>query len=110
LYGTSALWTVIDRGWNVHSGGKLPFFRQGYDWTKEGRPQLTVVARRLDGEGPLVWNGLAGSGSVEGKGLAGTFMVTGVDIPSPGCWEIAARYVAEPGDIQTLTYTVWFAN
>ena len=74
FYGTPALWTAIDPVWRVHSGGKLPFFRRGYDSTKEGRPQLAVVARRLDGEGPLVWNGLPGSGSVEGKGLAGMFM------------------------------------
>jgi hypothetical protein len=33
---------------HVHSGGKLPFFRQGYDWRKDERPRLTVVARRLD--------------------------------------------------------------
>ena len=110
FYGTPALWTVIDPVWRVHSGGKLTFFRRGYDSTKEGRPQLAVVARRLDGEGPLVWNGLPGSSSVEGKGLAGMFMVTGIDIPSSGCWEIAARYIAEPGDIQTLTYTVWVSN
>ena len=43
---------------------------------------------------------------MEGEGLEGMFMVTGIDIPSSGCWEIAARYIAEP-DIQTLSYTVW---
>jgi hypothetical protein len=37
-------------------------------------------------------------------------MVTGIDIPSSGCLEIAARYIAEPGDIQTLTYTVWVSR
>ena len=83
-----------------------PFWRVGFDWRKEGRPRLTVVARRLDHNGPLVWNDLPGSGFMEGEGLEGMFMVTGIDIPSSGCWEIAARYIAEP-DIQTLSYTVW---
>ncbi len=106
LYGTPALWTLIYPGWHVHSGGKLPFFRQGYDWMKEKDPRLTVVARQLDGKGPLVWNGWANNaGPVEG--IVGGFMVTGVDIPAPGCWEIAAHYVARPDNIQTLTYTVW---
>ena len=105
-YGTPALWTIVYPGWHVHSGGKLPFWRVGFDWRKEGRPRLTVVARRLDGEGPLVWNGLPGSGFEDGKGLEGMFMVTGIDIPSSGCWEIAARYVADPA-IHTLTYTLW---
>jgi hypothetical protein len=106
LYGSPALWTVVYPDWHVHSGGKLPFFRQGYDSRKEGRPRLAVVARRLDGEGPLVWNELAGSGQTDDS-VAGMFMVTGIDIPSSGCWEIAAHYVDNPGNIGTLTYTVW---
>jgi hypothetical protein len=109
FYGTSALWTVVERQWQLHgfAGQKLPYFRQGYDELKEtARPRLTVVARRLDGKAPLVWNGLAGSGSTGGW----SFMVTGIDIPSPGCWEIGAQYVDTSHDIhtvQTLSYTVW---
>lgn len=102
-YGSPELWTVVYPDWHPHSGGKLPFFRQGYDSTIEGRPRLAVVARRLDGPGPLVWNQLAGSGLDRGA----WFMVTGVDIPSPGCWEIAAHYVDNPGNVGALTYTVW---
>ena len=110
LYGGPALWTVVYPDWHIHSGGKLPFFRQGWDWKKGGRPRLTVVARRLDGEGPMVWSGLAGSGFIEGKGLEEMFMVTGIDIPSSGCWEIGAQYVDDRGDVHTLahlSYTVW---
>ena len=110
LYGSAALWTVVYPGWHVHrDGGKLPFFRQGFVYGKE-RPRLTVVARRLDGKGPLVWSGLAGSGFEEGKGLAGMFMVTGIDIPSSGCWEIGAQYVDTSHDVHTvayLAYTIW---
>jgi hypothetical protein len=104
LYGSSALWTVVDPDWHIHSGGKLPFFRQGYDWKKSGRPRLTVVARRLDGKAPLVWSGLAGSGFEEGKGLEGMFMVTGIDIPSSGCWEIGAQYVDDSRSVHNLAY------
>jgi hypothetical protein len=107
LYGTPALWTLIYPDWHVHSGGKLPFFRQGYDWMKETAPRLTVVARKLDGEAPLVWNGWANNASIEGRGMGGMFMTTGIDIPAPACWEIAAHYLAFPNNIQTLTYTVW---
>jgi hypothetical protein len=106
-YGTPALWTLIHSGWRVHNGGqKLPYFRQGYDWMKEPAPRLTVVARRLDSNAPLVWNGWATNASIEGEGAAGMFMVTGVDIPASGCWEIAAHYLSQ-APIQTLTYTVW---
>jgi hypothetical protein len=108
LYGSASLWTVVERSWHVHSGGKLPFFRQGFVWNKDVRPVLTVVARRLDGKGPLVWSGPAGSGFMEGQGLAGMFMVTGKDIPSSGCWEIGAHYVESGrGKVHILAYTVW---
>jgi len=110
LYGSAALWTIVYPGWHVHrDGGKLPFFRQGFVDAKE-RPRLTVVARPLNGEGPLVWSGLATSGFMEGKGLAGMFMVTGIDIPSSGCWEIGAQYVDTSRDVHTvsyLAYTIW---
>ena len=31
-------------------------------------------------------------------------MVTGIDVPSAGCWEIAAHYVPKTGKAETLTY------
>jgi hypothetical protein len=106
LYGTPALWTVVEREWQLHGfvGQKMPYFRRGYE-LKE-RPRLTVVARRLDGKAPLVRNGLAGGG----VDSSGAFMVTGIDIPSAGCWEIGVQYVDTSGDthtVQTLSYTVW---
>jgi hypothetical protein len=101
--GTPALWTVIYPNWHTHSGGKLPFFRQGYDAMKEKDPRLIVVARRLDEVGPLVWNGWASNASDS----YGDFMTTGVDIPSSGCWEIVAHYVGSPLKIRTLSYVVW---
>ena len=31
LYGSAALWAIVNPGWHVHrDGGKLPFFRQGF--------------------------------------------------------------------------------
>jgi len=65
---------------------------------------LVVVARRLDKVGPMVWNGWA---NMAGAGGDGDFMVTGVDIPSSGCWEIVAHYLESPRNIQTLSYVVW---
>src|SRR5215831_12222517 len=83
LYGTPALWTIVYPHWGLHHEGpqyrpepshgqKLPYFRQGYDWMKEPSPLLTVVARRLDSNAPLVWNnGYANNASIEGEGAAG---------------------------------------
>ena len=109
LYGTPALWAVVQRHWQVHgfSGSKLPYFRQGYDWTKDHNPRLTVVARRLDTPDPMEWAGPAnGAGATDGTTKV-SFMTTGLSIPTAGCWEIAAHYTSLRGDNQTLTYTVW---
>jgi hypothetical protein len=104
FYGTSALWAMVHPHWRVHGGGKLPYFRQGYDWLQEKDPRLTVVARRLDSPEKMVWAGWANNGNVANKK---SFMVTGLSIPTAGCWEIAAHYSPAPDNIQTLTYTVW---
>lgn len=108
LYGTPALWAVVQRHWQMHvfDGQKLPYFRQGYDSTKENNPRLTVVARRLGEPGPMVWAGWAnGAGATEGTTRV-SLITTGLSIPAAGCWEIAAHYISAPGDSQTLTYTV----
>jgi hypothetical protein len=47
---------------------------------------------------------------MQGERIEGMFMVTGIDIPTPGCWEIAAHYIADPPGGHTLTYTVWVSN
>jgi hypothetical protein len=104
LYGTSALWAVVQRHWQVHGfdGGKLPYFPQGFDWLKAPAPQLTVVARRLDSLEPMVW----ASPASHSHDQVGSFMVTGLTLTA-GCWEVAAHYTpASPDKIQTLTYRV----
>jgi len=108
LFGTPALWAVVFPHWRVHGpgGSKLPYFRQGYDSRNERNPDLTVVARRLDGPDQTVHAGPANSASFNGA-MERMFMVTGLDIPAAGCWEIAARYATAPDKIQTLSYTVW---
>src|SRR5258708_5551646 len=103
-YGTSALWAIVHPHWRVYGGGKLPYFRQGYDWLQEKDPRLTVVARRLDGPERMVWAGWASNANAANKK---SFMVTGLSVPTAGCWEIAAHYSPARENIQTLTYTVW---
>src|ERR1700730_103812 len=55
FYGTAALWTIVYPDWHIHSGGKLPFFRLGYDWMREKDPRLAVVARRLPSADTSYW-------------------------------------------------------
>ena len=99
-YGSDSLWTLlgIQGTWHVHRnvlegrGGyttKLVYWRQGFDSRKEVYPELRVVAKRLDRAAPAVHAGPANAVFVTGPTPA---MMTVIDIPSPGCWELTAEY------------------
>jgi hypothetical protein len=105
--GTPGLWAQVITHWSPGNGRKLPYFRQGFDMSKENDPRMVVVARRLDKSVPLVWANWVNSGRVTSYPVPeGDFIVTGVGDLDRGCWEIAARYFPTRDNVQTLTYTV----
>lgn len=98
-YGTESLWTLlgVDGVWHMHSNvsenkgfytTKLTYWQRGFDWRKEPEPALTVNAKRLDREAPIVAADPANAVFVTTDKPA---MMTGIDIPI-GCWEITARH------------------
>lgn len=107
-YGTDALWTRLGSAgvWHIknnvdeHNGyaTKLVFWRKGFDWREEAEPALIVTARRLDGDSPSVAVAHANAVFVTGNTPA---MMTGIRIPSPGCWEVTGHYSGH-----TLSFTV----
>jgi hypothetical protein len=97
-YGTESLWTLlgIEGTWNIHDNvlesqgayrTKLTYWRRGFDWRRELEPGLIVIAKRLDRQAPPV-----AADPAHAVYIAGPGMMTGIDIPSNGCWEITARY------------------
>ncbi len=105
-YGTEALWTRLraDGTWQMaHRDGayfdKSFWWRRGYDWRAEPEPALTVTGRRLDAPAPP----LAASRATNGfHGDLGSFMLVGVGLPAPGCWEITGRIAGTE-----LSFVVW---
>ena len=97
-YGTPALWTALPldgiwRGLPRDDSGfvqKIVFWREGFDAISEPNPALTVSGRRLDASAPAFL-----SDATHGFDETGDFMLTGVSIPTEGCWEITAQYQAE---------------
>lgn len=98
-FGTDRLWTVLPGTgtWRLghYTSGepafreKLAFCRQGYDPHVEPQPDLTVSGRRIDSRaGPLQSDG-KGSGSWTKNNR---FIMTGINFPTTGCWEITGRY------------------
>jgi hypothetical protein len=88
-YGTNGLWTSLRIESNWPKGGeKLFLWEQGYDWRTESRPDIQMVSRRLDTRAPLVTS-RGGTNAIIGHVGA---MLTGVAIPTEGCWEITAKH------------------
>ena len=99
-YGTESFWTLlgVQGTWHIRSnvlegeGGyraKLTYWRRGFDWRREPEPKLVVIAKRLDREAPPV---AAAPASVVFVTTERPAMMTPIDIPSTGCWELTAQY------------------
>jgi hypothetical protein len=95
-YGSSDLWTMLDHQGEVWqhlptspSGLTQKTFWWSQDWVAadEPEPAITVTGRRLDGPGTFSF----GPGT-NATADFGTAMLVGIDIPTPGCWEITASY------------------
>jgi len=108
-FGTDRLWTSLPEvgAWRLghNSPGdatfrqKLFFWRQGYDPRSEPRPNLTVSGKRIDAPaGPLLTDGKGSGGSTKDD----QFIVTGINFPTTGCWEITGRY-----ENDELAFVIW---
>ncbi len=112
-YGTPALWTMLgdDGIWNSLPLGaagysqKVFWWRQGYSMDAEPIPQLKVSGKRLD---TTTRSSEAGASAFETSRATnasadfGQAMLTGIEIPSPGCWEIIGYYRNHQ-----LSFVVW---
>ena len=108
-YGSDELWTVL-RTDGVWAG--LPLNPEGYTqkimwWSDlyvlkdELQPALVVTGERLDEEAPpLKFYGATNAFADD----IGDAMLTGVDFPTLGCWEIAGQYKGAE-----LSFVVWLA-
>jgi len=108
-YGTEGLWTAL------HTNGvwdglphnptgytqKIMWWSESYVLKDELQPALTVTGRRLDAEAhPLITYGATNAYAED----IGDAMLTGVDFPTLGCWEITGRYRKSE-----LKFVVWIA-
>jgi hypothetical protein len=111
-FGTVKLWTSLPadgtwRGLPHYTPSdptfrqKLFFWRQGYSLRSE-LSHLTVTGRRLDASAPPLAADEANAGWQDDK--EHPFMVTGVNFPTLGCWEVTGDYHGDK-----LTFVVWVA-
>ncbi|MBV8051874.1 MAG: hypothetical protein JOZ80_11835 [Acidobacteriaceae bacterium] len=109
-FGTDRLWTSLPVGgaWNGlphYTPGdptfrqKLFYWRDGYDPAIEPQPDLKVTGKRLDAPAPPLHVDKPTSGWVKRDQ---PFMLTGINFPTLGCWEITGRYKDDE-----LTFVIW---
>src|SRR6266436_5529298 len=103
--GSEKLWTEGNKSgvwewephepWDGNLTVKISWGSIDYDWRKEPRPNLTLTGRRLDGEAPPLllqpMTHILPPGPNAGRGT----MLSGVYVPTPGCWEITGEYRGE---------------
>ena len=108
-YGTEHLWTALNttgvwQGLPDNPEGytqKIMWWSDFYVLKDEPQPVLVVTGRRLDVESPPLKFG--GATNAYAKDI-GDAMLTGVDFPTLGCWEITGHYKKTD-----LTFVVWIA-
>jgi hypothetical protein len=110
-YGTPDLWTMLG---TAATWSGLPHNQYGYSqkvfwWSRhfdvkaDPYPALKVILERLDASepfSPIVVTEEATNASAD----FGTAMLTGVYVPSPGCWKITGQYQESE-----LSFVVWVA-
>ena len=111
VLGNEKLWTVYRDEvweWEPHAAGheqevqpltvKIFLWSKDFDYRKEYPPELKVTGKRLDGYAPALLT-LRPTNAFVGPAPA---MLSGVYVPTPGCWEITNEYKGEK-----LSFVVW---
>lgn len=108
-HGTEGLWTALRndgiwRGLPKTSDGytqKIMWWSSSYSLKDELEPALLVSGRRLDGDASALRFYGATNAFADDIGEA---MLTGVEFPTLGCWEVRGGYKKTE-----LTFVVWIA-
>jgi hypothetical protein len=101
-FGTNGLWTALPRNgsWRqLALGEKFWWWSAEFDVAEDTTPDLTVRARRLDGDAPAFQVSQATNGYHESFNWA---MLIGVELASPGCWEFTGHYKGHQ-----LSFVLW---
>jgi hypothetical protein len=102
-YGTAELWTILDAngavwrdlpvGKDGSVGDKTLWFSERFSTAENedftGNGDLTVTAERLDGPARTV---VSEGGVPSFNRDIKNFMLVGLVLPKPGCWEVTASY------------------
>lgn len=111
-HGSDALWTALPKNgvWAYLPrqadgyGQKFFAWRVGYDPMQELQPALVVEGRRLDGDAPPLTGHEPATHAFAADIVSA--MLTGLAIPTAGCWEVTATYRPETDEAARLTFVI----
>jgi hypothetical protein len=97
-FGSDDFWTILpDNGvWQTqhdqptYDRRKISWFSKGFFWLSGDESNLKVKARKVDGSYEAVDGGRATNGFIEAR--QESFMLSSIEFPSTGCWEITAQF------------------
>lgn len=96
-FGTAAFWTMLalDGRWGVADehriSQKVFWWRPGFNGALENYPDVTVTLKRLDRRSPPI-TATTKATNASHESFGGWAMLTGVSVPTAGCWEITGRH------------------
>src|SRR5450631_1215515 len=104
-FGTDKLWTYLPSNGISGQGEKTLWFREEWShyshWIPdESALKLTITARRLDAATPPPEISAGPTFTPDWK----AFMLGGINLPTPGCWEITGRY--EDAEVQFVEWVL----
>jgi hypothetical protein len=101
-YGTPDLWTILDSTgavWNLpvakdgHVGDKTVWFSEKFSTAEgedfSGNADITITAVHLEGSAPKA---VQKGGVPSFNAHIRNFILVGLGVPEPGCWEVTAQY------------------
>ena len=105
--GTDGFWTSLPANgvWETlhdqptYDRRKIGWFSKDFWWLSGQEAQLNVEARKLDGSHTSIHGGSATNAFLSDR--QESFMLSAIEFPSTGCWEITARFRG-----QELKFTV----
>ncbi len=96
-YGSQALAVLLKTGGTWQGMGrerryrdKLFWWRQGFDGRIDPRAPLRVTGRRLDADAPPA--DVSPVTNARNSDFGGWAMLTAVEFPASGCWELTGQY------------------
>jgi hypothetical protein len=101
----------------IGRGEKIAIFSDGYNWKADPQPDLSLNLKRLDKPAPELNNADSRGFYADGAQIlgifpangsyspeTGSFIMSGVNFPSAGCWEITAKFKGEALKIVYLVH------